>query len=201
MAAQKSGLARLDFQSPLGVLELEASVTGISGLRFRESEADVQNEAVPALVLGYGAGDGARFSDEDILLRIVSTSGEGVENGMRCRIHNLRAFRELEAYFAGKLRRFTVALDIQGTEFQIRAWRALCEIPYGETRSYASQAAAAGNPSAARAVGQANHVNPVAIIVPCHRVVGADGTLGGYAGELWRKEFLLALEKTVSRDA
>jgi O-6-methylguanine DNA methyltransferase len=102
--------------------------------------------------------------------------------------------RELEKYFAGELRDFTVPLDLRGTDFQMRCWHALLKIPYGQTRTYADQARAVGQPKAFRAVGMANHDNPIAIIVPCHRVVASDGTLGGYGGGLALKQKLLDLE-------
>ena len=101
---------------------------------------------------------------------------------------------ELEAYFRGDLRQFTCKLDLIGTQFQKDCWRALLRIPYGKTRSYAEIAREIGRPHAFRAVGQANHDNPIAIIVPCHRVVGANGTLTGYGGGLNTKEKLLRLE-------
>ncbi len=103
--------------------------------------------------------------------------------------------RELEAYFAGQLRSFTAPLDLRGTGFQLRCWHALLQIPYGETRTYAEQARAIGRPNAYRAVGMANHDNPIAIIVPCHRVIASDGTLGGYGGGLALKQKLLDLER------
>jgi O-6-methylguanine DNA methyltransferase len=103
--------------------------------------------------------------------------------------------RELEKYFAGKLRDFTVPLDLRGTDFQILCWHALLKIPYGQTRTYADQARAVGQPKAFRAVGLANHDNPIAIIVPCHRVLASDGTLGGYGGGLALKQKLLDLER------
>lgn len=102
--------------------------------------------------------------------------------------------QELSAYFKGELRQFSVPLDLHGTPFQIRCWQALCRIPYGATCSYAELARQVGSPRAFRAVGQANHNNPVAIIVPCHRVIGANGTLTGYGGGLNIKERLLRLE-------
>ena len=102
--------------------------------------------------------------------------------------------RELDAYFAGKLREFTVPLAPRGTDFQKRAWIALTKIPFGETRTYGQQAQAMGQPTAVRAVGAANGKNPIGIIVPCHRVIGANGTLTGYAGGLHNKAFLLKLE-------
>ncbi len=106
-----------------------------------------------------------------------------------------RTRRELDAYFAGKLRAFTVALAPQGTEFQQRVWKALLQIPYGATRSYGEQAAAIGAPNASRAVGLANGRNPIAIIIPCHRVIGANGSLTGYGGGMARKQHLLDLEQ------
>jgi methylated-DNA-[protein]-cysteine S-methyltransferase len=104
------------------------------------------------------------------------------------------ARRELREYFAGKRRIFDVTLDLHGTEFQKKCWRALLRIPYGETRTYAQIAKAVGNPRGFRAVGMANHDNPVPIIVPCHRVLASDGTLGGYGGGLDVKRKLLELE-------
>jgi methylated-DNA-[protein]-cysteine S-methyltransferase len=105
------------------------------------------------------------------------------------------AVEQLDAYFAGELTAFDVALDMRGTEFQRRVWSALLTIPYGETRSYGEIAEQVGAPGAARAVGLANGHNPIAIIVPCHRVIGASGSLTGYGGGLDRKKTLLDLEK------
>ena len=105
--------------------------------------------------------------------------------------------RELKEYFAGERREFTVPLRIQGTEFQRSAWDALRKIPYGATLSYGEQAHRIGRPDAQRAIGRANGDNCLAIIIPCHRVVRADGTLCGYGGGLWRKQRLLELESLV----
>lgn len=102
--------------------------------------------------------------------------------------------QQIEAYFRGQLREFTFPLDLVGTGFQKDCWGALLRIPYGETRTYAEIAREIGRPRAFRAVGQANHDNPIAIIVPCHRVLGANGTLTGYGGGLSTKEKLLRLE-------
>ena len=102
--------------------------------------------------------------------------------------------KQLEQYFAGKRTSFDVALDLVGTEFQVRAWRALCRIPFGKTISYGQQASNIKNPKAFRAVGSANGKNPIPIIVPCHRVVASDGSLGGYSLGLKMKIQLLALE-------
>lgn len=106
-----------------------------------------------------------------------------------------QARRELDAYFAGKLRAFTMALAPQGTPFQLKVWTALRSIPYGATRTYGQQALAIGQPKAVRAVGLANGKNPIAIIVPCHRVIGASGSLTGFGGGLPRKKALLELEQ------
>jgi methylated-DNA-[protein]-cysteine S-methyltransferase len=101
---------------------------------------------------------------------------------------------QLEAYFAGELRDFDLPMEMHGTDFQRGVWASLCEIPYGETISYGELARWVGNPKASRAVGLANGRNPVAIIVPCHRVIGADGSLTGYGGGLDRKVWLLEHE-------
>jgi O-6-methylguanine DNA methyltransferase len=101
---------------------------------------------------------------------------------------------ELNEYFASKRREFTFPLDLRGTDFQLACWRALLAIPYGETRSYADIAGAVGKPNAFRAVGMANNRNPIAIVVPCHRVIASNGTLCGYGGGLDVKRRLLELE-------
>lgn len=107
---------------------------------------------------------------------------------------------QLQAYFAGELTEFDVPLSLHGTPFRRRVWEALCEIPYGETWSYGKLAAHLGDPKLTRAVGTANGQNPVSIIVPCHRVIGANGSLVGYAGGLDRKRTLLALEARVTTE-
>jgi len=108
-----------------------------------------------------------------------------------------QAARQLEEYFSGKRKQFTVPVVPKGTVFQNRAWQALRDIPYGETRSYGEQARNIGRPAASRAVGAANGRNPIPIMIPCHRVVGANGKLTGYAGGLGIKKFLLELEESV----
>ena len=104
-------------------------------------------------------------------------------------------FLELEEYFQGRRQRFTMPLYLHGTPFQIKVWQALRKIPYGETRSYQDIAVAIDNPRALRAVGGANNKNPLAIIIPCHRVIGKDGSLTGFGGGLAVKEWLLEHEK------
>jgi methylated-DNA-[protein]-cysteine S-methyltransferase len=106
------------------------------------------------------------------------------------------AVAQLEAYFAGELTTFSVDIELAGTTFQRRVWSALQTIPYGETRSYGEIAEQIGAPGASRAVGLANGRNPIGIIVPCHRVIGANGSLTGYGGGLDRKRALLDLEKS-----
>jgi len=110
-----------------------------------------------------------------------------------------RAAEQLGEYFAGQRKEFDLPLDPAGTPFQQSCRRALCAIPYGETRSYGQQAVAVGNPKACRAVGMANNRNPLPVVIPCHRVVGSGGKLVGYAGGLNIKEKLLALEAQNSR--
>ncbi|MFD9005655.1 methylated-DNA--[protein]-cysteine S-methyltransferase [Streptomyces sp. NPDC059582] len=105
------------------------------------------------------------------------------------------AEEQLEAYFAGELKEFTLELRLAGTPFQRTVWEQLRRIPYGETRSYGELADALGNPKASRAVGLANGKNPIGIIVPCHRVIGASGSLTGYGGGLDRKQRLLDFER------
>ncbi|AMO62697.1 O-6-methylguanine DNA methyltransferase [Mycolicibacterium phlei] len=105
------------------------------------------------------------------------------------------AVEQLEAYFAGELSEFDLELELIGTDFQRRVWAALLTIPYGETRSYGEIARQIGAPGASRAVGLANGHNPISIIVPCHRVIGANGSLTGYGGGLERKRLLLDMEK------
>lgn len=110
------------------------------------------------------------------------------------------AFRQLSDYFDGELKEFDLPLKLAGTPFQLKIWEALQTIPFGETRSYGEIAKQTGNAKASRAVGMANHNNPIAIVVPCHRVIGANGSLTGYGGGLPIKQQLLELENHYSRD-
>jgi methylated-DNA-[protein]-cysteine S-methyltransferase len=111
---------------------------------------------------------------------------KGVEEGIQ----------QLDEYFRGSRKRFSLKLLLQGTPFQKLVWQGLQKIPYGKTASYGDVARAIGHPHAYRAVGNANNRNPIALIIPCHRVIGSDGNLVGYGGGLWRKEWLLNHEKT-----
>jgi methylated-DNA-[protein]-cysteine S-methyltransferase len=128
--------------------------------------------------------------DRGLPKKIAGQAIEWKESESRTR----RVCQQLQEYFAGRRRSFDLELELRGTGFQKRCWKQLLRIPYGETRSYAEIARAVGTPNGFRAVGQANHYNPVAIIVPCHRVLAAGGHLGGYGGGLGVKAFLLRLE-------
>ena len=107
------------------------------------------------------------------------------------------AYRQLSEYLIGERKSFDLPLNPRGTVFQQQVWKVLCDIPYGETRSYKQIAEAIGNPKAVRAVGMANNRNPLLIVIPCHRVIGANGKLVGYGAGIEKKEFLLKLEKSL----
>ncbi len=161
------------FVSPVGPLFLAASEKGLVALEFDRRLPGQQP---------------IRPNPRDLQEESKSLRFEESERGMRNYI------RELEEYFAGKRREFSFPLDLRGTEFQLACWRALLSIPYGETRTYADIARAVGRPQGFRAVGMANNRNPIAIVVPCHRVIASDGTLCGYGGGLDVKRRLLELE-------
>jgi methylated-DNA-[protein]-cysteine S-methyltransferase len=152
-------------ESPIGRLLLAADETGLQEISFQAS---------------FQAKDGA-----------AQPKAAWIENASALK----EPARELRAYFAGELENFTVPLSPQGTPFQQRVWSELLTIPYGETISYGELARRIGNPNASRAVGLANGSNPIPIIIPCHRVIGANGKLTGYGGGLPIKEKLIALER------
>lgn len=133
------------------------------------------------------------FVEEDGTLLAISThrSFEGMvqETSLIKEAH-----LQFSEYLKGERKEFDIPFRMKGTKFQKQVWTALCEIPYGETRSYKQIAEAIGNPKAVRAVGMANNRNPLLVLVPCHRVIGSNGQLVGYAGGLGKKEFLLRLE-------
>lgn len=126
-------------------------------------------------------------------IRFAALEGKSTETPLLT-----KAREQLERYFRGELRVFELPLKPRGTPFRLQCWEALLQIPYGETRTYAQQAALIGKPKACRAVGGANHWNPIPIVIPCHRVVGADGSLTGYGGGTDIKEALLKLEEAHS---
>ena len=109
-------------------------------------------------------------------------------------IHLHSLTQELDSYFAGDLAKFETKLNPAGTVFQLQVWRILKKVPYGTTATYGEIARSIGNPNASRAVGLANNRNPIPIVIPCHRILGATGNMVGYAGEIWRKEWLLQHE-------
>lgn len=159
---------KIYYHSPIGIIEIEGGPGGVRSCSFA-GEAE-KTGLKPG---GPEAGSGA----------VPAVLEE--------------ARRQLEEYFKGRRQKFSVRLDLRGTEFQRKVWAELRKIPFGQTRSYGEIARACGCPVAARAVGGANHKNPVVVIVPCHRVIGADGSLTGFGGGLWRKKWLLEHEKKV----
>lgn len=138
--------------------------------------------------------------EEDGFITSLSFSDELNDKGIECfgdTPVTLDVKKQLAAYFKGELKEFTVPIFLKGTAFQKKVWAALQKIPYGKTISYLDLATLIGNQKATRAVGQANHYNPIPIIVPCHRVINASGNLGGYGGGIDIKRKLLELEKVV----
>lgn len=129
----------------------------------------------------------------DVLIKLHKCLDEIEDFGVKTNFTE-KVFTELEEYFESERKEFTFKYEMRGTEFQKKVWSALCDIPYGETRTYKDIAVAIGNQKASRAVGMANNKNPIAIVVPCHRVIGANGKLVGYAGGLDIKEALLKIE-------
>jgi methylated-DNA-[protein]-cysteine S-methyltransferase len=134
------------------------------------------------------------FLEKSGLVRPTSGSVSGEPEMLRA------CLSQLDQYFRGKRTSFSLPLKLEGTAFEKKVWAALLQIPFGKTTTYGAIAADLGNKRAGRAVGGANHRNPVSIIVPCHRVIGSDGRLTGYGGGLWRKEWLLDHEKKHARD-
>ena len=132
--------------------------------------------------------------EADCLVSLRFGRQEAEESKLICTPLLQETQKQLSAYFAGKLRQFHLPLAPKGTAFQQQCWQVLQTIPYGHTITYQQQAEAAGHSGAARATGMANHRNPLPILIPCHRVVGANGKLTGYAGGLFIKEYLLELE-------
>jgi O-6-methylguanine DNA methyltransferase len=172
------------FTSPVGPLFLAASQKGLVALEF--------DARLPGQQTIRPNPRDLRSEHQAKASRVETVHFEPSESALRPYI------RELDEYFAGKRRQFDFALDLRGTEFQLACWRALVAIPYGETRTYADIARAVGKPQGFRAVGMANNRNPIAIVVPCHRVIASDGTLCGYGGGLDIKRKLLELEGALS---
>jgi len=165
------------FSSPVGPLFLGASERGLVALEF---DARLPGQQT------------VRPNPRDLRVESKTLRFEESESALQPYVE------QLEEYFAGQRREFTLPLDLRGTDFQIACWHALIAIPYGETRTYGDIARAVGRPQGFRAVGMANNRNPIAIVVPCHRVIASDGTLCGYGGGLDLKRKLLELEGALS---
>lgn len=163
-------LARQVIETPLGPMAAYATSDALVMFEF----ADEEREA---------------WSKERLLGAVSARIYTG-----RTDIHDL-VEREIGEYFSGSLRQFSVPLRPVGTDFQLRVWNLLLDIPYGETRTYGELAQQIGDPNTVRAVGMANGANRLAILIPCHRVIGADGSLTGYGGGVWRKQRLLEIEQ------
>lgn len=182
------------FTSPIGPLFLAASTRGLVALEFDRRLPGQQTIRPNPRNVREENG-----SDIDPSDAIPSKRNEKAKFAFELSDAAMQHYiDQLEEYFAGKRRKFSFHLDLRGTEFQLACWDALVAIPYGETRSYADIARAVGRPSGFRAVGMANNRNPVAIVVPCHRVIASDGSLCGYGGGLDIKRKLLELEGALS---
>ncbi|WP_155590657.1 methylated-DNA--[protein]-cysteine S-methyltransferase [Lysinibacillus cavernae] len=151
---------KLDYKSPIGIIEIEGSDTGILGINFSEQEqiVNVPEQETPQVLL--------------------------------------ECSNQLHEYFIGERQEFSFPYVFEGTDFQQAVWHALPNIGYGKTASYKDIAIAINNEKAVRAVGSANGKNNISIVVPCHRIIGSNGTLTGYGGGMWRKEWLLQHEQT-----
>ena len=162
-----------EIKTPVGTLLAAASSKGLCLLEFSEVEDRLNRH----------------------ITQLEKTFKTKVNKGEAEVIQQLK--RELTEYFQGERKVFDIKLDFRGTEFQESSWKALLKIPYGETRSYKEQAIAIKKPAAIRAVANANNRNKISIVIPCHRVIGKNGSMTGYGGEVWRKEFLLKLEGAI----
>jgi methylated-DNA-[protein]-cysteine S-methyltransferase len=179
-------------ETRIGGLLVVAEKSAIVGVSFDLERASIDADEARGPCVGrlsLAAGESVAKSATFVERAALTESSAPVERALV-----ERAFAEIDAYLSGSLRSFSLPLAPRGTEFMRRAWDALLEIPYGETRSYGEIARAIGKPGAARAVGMANNRNPIAILIPCHRVIGADGSLVGYAPGLALKRALLELE-------
>lgn len=175
---------RKTYDTPIGPVVIEANDTAITGLRTENAA----NE--------YFTGTCSHTSSRD--QSSSQASPQASPSSRICLQENAlikRAYEELMEYFSGKRREFDLPLQTEGTEFQTQVWKALREIPYGETRSYKEIAIKTGRPGACRAVGGACHRNPIFIMIPCHRVIGSNGSMTGFGGGISVKEKLLTLEK------
>ncbi len=165
-----------NLKSPLGDMIAGATAQGVSFLEWYD-----------------------RGNVETILHRVEKRYKIPLRKGNNKHLDQLKC--ELEDYFAGKLKKFEIAIDVTGTPFEQKTWEQLLLIPYGQTRSYGQIAKLLGRPGTDRAVGRANGANYLGIVIPCHRVIEANGNLCGYGGKLWRKKYLLELEQGLKPQA
>jgi methylated-DNA-[protein]-cysteine S-methyltransferase len=159
------------YPSPIGILKIEFNKEALLKIEFDDHLREVKNNCQKNF-----------YEDKKIL-----------------KIYNL-IFDQLNQYFLGKRDSFEIPLQLEGSSFELKVWNHLENIPYGKTYSYSQLAADIGKPGAARAVGQANSRNPISIIIPCHRVISADGSINGYSGGTWRKRWLLNHENNKSKN-
>lgn len=157
------------YPSPIGILKIEFNNQALLKIEFDDHLREVKNNCQKNF-----------YKDPEIL-----------------KIYNL-IFDQLNQYFLGKRNSFEIPIQLDGSPFELKVWEYLQNIPYGKTYSYAELAAAISKPGAVREVGKANSRNPIAVIIPCHRVISADGSISGYAGGVWRKEWLLKHENNKS---
>ena len=162
-----------DIDSPLGEMIAGATANGVCFLEWHD-----------------------RGGVEKIKQRVIKRYKKELATGTNPHLDLLE--KEIEQYFTGKLQKFTVHVDVAGTPFERLVWDELLRIPYGQTRAYGQIAAALAKPQASRAVGRANGANYLSLVIPCHRVIEANGNLRGYGGKLWRKAKLLELERSSS---
>jgi len=165
------------YDSPVGKLGIVEDCRKITGVFFKNGEKTPKPVCKSFLSQDFDYDDGLIVRETELIKKTAA---------------------RLEEYFKGKRKQFDIPLSYEGTVFQKSVWRALQKIPYGSTCSYKEIAAAAGNSKACRAAGMANNRNPIVIIIPCHRVIGADGSLIGYGGGLEKKRYLLELEQRYS---
>ncbi|MBC2605713.1 methylated-DNA--[protein]-cysteine S-methyltransferase [Pelagicoccus albus] len=217
--ARRMGLALKKIRDGSRVIDTQLDSGYDSGSGFRDAFAKIMGSApqnkdatlLKAHWLDSPLGPILTVADEEGLILSEFTDRRGLEREIEKLRSRLKAAivpgtnlilesieAELAAYFAGELTEFKTPLKMIGSEFQKAVWKSLQRIPFGETRSYAKQAEAIGNPKAVRAVARANGMNQIAIVIPCHRVIGSDGSLTGYAGGLPRKQWLLEHESRVS---
>lgn len=186
MPCQQPIIHTCTLKTPLGTMIAGATTQGLCLLEFDITERLQQHE---------------QALKKQFTTTAPPRACPGTESqSLRQHTHLNQLKKQLSEYFSGQRRTFTVPLDISGTPFQEQVWRSLLTIAYGTTISYQAEARAIGKPNAVRAVAGANNTNRIAIVIPCHRVIGKDGSMRGYGGEIWRKEYLIQLENRINSD-